>query len=186
MVSPLGAAIDFLEAFGFFDIVLPFILVFALVFALLEKTKILGKEGDEPKRNVNALVSFVFGLLVVAATNIVEVLNEALPVITLILVILISFMLLAGSLHGDKEFTFAENKYWRRFLTIVLFFAVILVFMNFIKTDSGNTWLETFWDYVRNNLDSGPVVSSVLFLAIIIFVVWFVGYSGGKNKDGDK
>lgn len=185
MVSPLQASINFLQTFGFFDIVLPFILVFALVYAILEKTKIMGKEGEEPKRNVNALIAFVFGLFVVAATNIVDVLKDALPVITLILVIIISFMLLVGSFHGDKEFSFAENKYWRRFLTILLFISVLLVFMNFIKTDDGDSWLKTFWDYLIDNIDSGPVVSSLLFLAIIIFVVWFIGY-GGKERESDK
>ena len=34
--------LSFLERFGFYDIVLPFLLVFTIVFAVLEKTKILG------------------------------------------------------------------------------------------------------------------------------------------------
>ena len=185
MVSPLQAAVDFLKSFGFFDIILPFILVFTIVFAFLEKTKIFGKDGESAKKNLDALVAFVFGLFVVAATNIVDILKNALPVITLILIILLSFMILVGSFHGDKEFSFAENKNWNRFLTIILFISVLLTFMNFIHTDSGDTWLESFWDYVTDNFNSGPVVSSVLFLAIIIFVVWFVGYSGEK-KDGGK
>ncbi len=185
MVSPLQAAIDFLQTFGFFDIILPFILVFTLVYAILEKTKILGKEEEGGKKNVNALVAFVFGLFVVAATNIVNVLKDALPVITLLLIVILSFMLLVGSFHGDKEFSFfAENKGWRIFLTVVLLIGIILIFMNFIKTKSGDSWLEVFWDFATNDFNSGPVVSSVLFLAIIVFVVWFVGY-GGK-KEGDK
>jgi hypothetical protein len=180
MVSPLQAAVDFLKSFGFFDIVLPFILVFTIVYAILDKTKILGKED---KKNVNALVAFAFGLFVVAATNIVDIFKDALPIITLVLIVLLSFMILVGAFHMDKEFSFAENVAWRRILTIIMFVAVILIFMNFIEADSGNTWLEEFWDYVSGDFDSGAVVSSILFLAIIIFVVWFVGY-GGKNKEG--
>ena len=188
MVSPLQAAIDFLESFGFFDIVLPFILVFALVFAILEKTKILGGGGEgekEPKRNVNALVSFVIGLFVVAATNVVEILRDALPLITLVLIVLISFMLLVGAFHGDKEFSFAESKFWKWTLTLILFVSVLLIFANFIETGSGDTWLEAFWEFVTEDFESGPVVSSILFLGIIIFVVYVVGYAG-KNKESDK
>lgn len=181
MVSPLQAAIDFLQSFGFFDIILPFILVFAIVYAILEKTKILGKE-EAGKKNINALVAFAFGLFVVVASNIVDTLKNALPVITLVLIVLISFMILVGAFHGDKEFSFAESTFWKWFLTIVMFFAVVLIFMNFTETDSGETWLEAFWDYVTDDFNSGAVVSSVLFLAIIIFVVWFVGY-GGKGKE---
>ena len=90
---------------------------------------------------------------------------------------------MVGAFHGDKEFDyFSQNKFWRWFLTIVMLVAVALIFMNFTKTDSGETWLEAFWDFVGEDFDSGPVVSSVLFLAIIIFVVWFVGYGGKKES----
>ncbi|MFH1592877.1 MAG: hypothetical protein ABIB47_05930 [Candidatus Woesearchaeota archaeon] len=184
MASPLQTSIDFLESFGFFDIVLPFILVFTLVFAILEKTRILGEEDKHPKRNLNALVAFVIGLFVVAATSIVNVLRDSLPVITLILVVLLCFMLLVGAFHGEKEFTFAESKGWKIFLTLVMFISVLLVFGNFIKTDSGESWLEVVWDFAKGDLGSGPVVSSVIFLAVIIFVVWFVGW-GGKKGGGE-
>ena len=185
MASPLEVSIEFLKTFGFFDIVLPFILVFALVFAILEKTRILGEEDKKPKKNINALVAFAVGLFVVAATNIVEVLQGAIPVITLVLVVLLSFLLLVGAFHGEGEFNFAKNRRWRTFLTLVLFIGVLLIFMNFIKTEDGDTWLEVFWDFVEEDIGSGPVVSSVIFLAIIIFVVWVVGYSGGNKGGGE-
>ena len=179
MVSPLQASIDFLKGFGFFDIVLPFILVFAIIYALLDKTKILGKED---KKNVNALVAFAIGLFVVAATNVVTILRDALPLITLVLVVLLSFMLLVGTFHGDKEFSyFTESKFWRWFLSIVLLISVLFIFGNFVETDSGETWLEVFWDFVNDDFTSGPVVSSIVFLLIIVFVVYFISYS---KKEG--
>ncbi len=184
MVSPLQAAIDFLNSFGFFDIVLPFILVFVLVYAILDKTKIL---GGEHAKNVNALAAFAVGLFVVAATNVVDVLKEALPLIVLVLIILLSFMLLVGTFHPEGEFKwFAENRFWRWFLTIVLLISVLLIFMNFIKADDGETWLEKFWEFVTEDVETGPVVSSIIFLAIIIFVVWAVGSGGGKKEGGGK
>ncbi len=36
------SAISFLNDIGLYDVVLPFLLVFTLVFAILEKTKLLG------------------------------------------------------------------------------------------------------------------------------------------------
>ena len=185
MASPLQVSIDFLEAFGFFDIVLPFILVFTLVFAILEKTRILGEEDKKPKRNLNALVAFAIGLFVIVATNIVEILKNALPVVTLVLVVILCFMLLAGSFHGEKEFSFAERKGWRIFLTVAVFLGILLIFGNFIKTKGGKSWLELFWDFVQDDLGSGPVVSSAVFLAIIVFVIWFVGYGTGKKGGGE-
>ena len=47
-----------LEAWGLTDVMLPFLLVFTLVFAVLEKTKVLGME----KKNLNVVVSLVMAL----------------------------------------------------------------------------------------------------------------------------
>lgn len=181
MASPLEVAIDFLDNFGFFQIVLPFILVFTLVYAILDKTKILGSNEGKGKANINALFAFAVALFVVSATNIVNILREAIPVITLVLVVLISFMLLYGSLHGDKEFELSGR--WKWFLSIVIFIGVILIFMNFIKTDDGDSWLEVFWDFVTQDFSSGAIVSSIVFLAIIVFVVWAVGFSGNGGGE---
>ena len=68
MASTLNNAIQFFRDFGLFDVVLPFLLVFTIMFAILEKTKILGtedKEGHVSKKNLNSMVSFVVAMLVV-------------------------------------------------------------------------------------------------------------------------
>ena len=55
--------IGFLEQIGIYDVILPFLLVFTIIFAILEKTKVLGTETIEGKRytkkNINAMVAFV-------------------------------------------------------------------------------------------------------------------------------
>ena len=61
----LGGTIDFLGRLGVYDVLLPFLLVFTLVFAFLEKTKVLGveivkdKAGNEhtyTRKNLNAII----------------------------------------------------------------------------------------------------------------------------------
>ena len=55
--------IVFLEKLGVYDVVLPFLLVFTIVFAILEKTRVLGTDDIDgkpwPKKNLNAVVAFV-------------------------------------------------------------------------------------------------------------------------------
>ena len=187
MVSPLGIAMNFLEKFGFFDVVLPFLLVFTLVFAILEKTKILGTEKVKgevvPRRSINSMAAFAIAMFVTAASQIVEILKQALPMIILVLIALISFMMLAGSLLGSKEFSFEKNRGWKIFLTVVLFISIILIFMGVIKHESGDTWLKIVWDYIVENWASGPLISSIIFLAVIILVIYFVVKpSGGKTE----
>ena len=103
--TPLGNAIQFLQDFGFFTVVLPFLLVFTIIFGILEKTKIFGVEKDkQPKKNLNSMIAFVIAFFVVAASNIVEVIQASLPWVSLVLIIIISFLLLTGVFFGDEEY----------------------------------------------------------------------------------
>src|SRR5947207_1013398 len=109
MVSTLQNALSFLRDFGLFDVVLPFLLVFALVFALLEKTRILGSEklksdGPEvPKRSLNSTVAFVVAMLVVATNKVVTAINTALPNVVLLIVLLVCFLMLVGMFYKEGE-----------------------------------------------------------------------------------
>ncbi|MBS3156091.1 hypothetical protein J4413_02555, partial [Candidatus Woesearchaeota archaeon] len=112
MASSLQNAIQFFQELGLFDVVLPFILVFALVYAVLEKTMILGKDQisgrDVGNKNLNAAISFVIAMLVIASSQIVGVINEALPNLVLLMVVSLMFLLLLGIFLGTGEFNFAD------------------------------------------------------------------------------
>jgi hypothetical protein len=188
--TPLGIALQFLEDFGLFSVVLPFIFVFAIVFAILEKTMILGSEGKKddpkPKASIDAMVSFVIALFVVAATNIVGIIRESLPMVVLVLIVIISFMLLAGSFMGSGEFSFSDekNKFWRILLTVIMFFSVILIFLNAIKTENGVSWLKYAWMYMTQNWATGPIVSGLVFLVVIVGAIYFI-VGPHENKVGE-
>lgn len=189
--TPLGIALQFLEDFGLFSVVLPFIFVFAIVFAILEKTMVLGSEGKKddpkPKASIDAMVSFVIALFVVAATNVVGIIRESLPMVVLVLVVIISFMLLAGSFMGSGEFSFRQSKFWKIFLTVIMFFSVILIFLNAIKTENGISWLKYAWMYMTQNWATGPIVSGLVFLVVIVGAIYFIvgvpkSIPGEENK----
>ncbi len=176
MVSPLEGALEFLESFGFFNVVIPFLLVFTLVFAILEKTKILGTEedGKTPKKNLNAMISFVFALLVVATKEVVIAIRGSLPQVALILVIIFCFLLLAGSFMKSGEFSFEENPGWKAFLTVTMFIAVILVFLNAVKTESGYSWLQIMVSAIGARWLGSEAWAFILVLAIIIGSILFI------------
>ena len=186
MSSQLVRALDFLKEFGFFEVILPFLLVFTLVFAILEKTKLFGEEnvkGEKyPRKNVDSMIAFVIAFFVIAATNVVSIIKEAMPKISLVLVILISFMLLAGSFMGDKQFNFEENKIFKWFLILVIFVGILLIFLSAIKSeDSDETWLESLWNYISSGYETGPVIGTIIFL---IFLVVIIGYVVGFKTEG--
>jgi hypothetical protein len=193
MASPLANAIEFLRDFGLFDVVLPFLLVFTIVFAILEKSMILGKEkgkgdSDVPAKNLNSIVAFVVALLVVASANIVGIINESLPNIILLVVISLSFLLLISIFLGAGELNFKElhgGSY--KAIIIGIGIAVLLIFLAAIKSN-GQSWLSITWDYVNGNFQSS-VFASVIFLIIVIIAILLVvrrpSGNGGEKKEGD-
>src|SRR3989344_9594322 len=141
MASALESAIVFLKDFGLFDIVLPFLFVFSIVFAVLEKTFILGKDGDDPKKNLNGMVSFVIAFFVVATNQVVNAINKILPNVVLLLVLSVCFLLLIGIFMTTGELNLeTKHKYFYKFFILLMFLGVIVIFLNSLEKD-GRTWL---------------------------------------------
>jgi|SRR3989344_5869788 len=185
MVTVLDPAIDFLKAFGLFSIILPFLLVFTLIFAILEKTKVLGQEDGRSKKNLNAIIAFVIGLLVVATATIVETINEALPNVVLLIVISISFLILIGTFWTSGELDFRrEHKGWYAFFMLLFFIAIIGIFLQAIKIN-GNSVLEVILDYIITNF-GGAVIGGLIMLIVIIAAIWLVVQGKEEEKGGKK
>ncbi len=190
MASTLENAIQFFRDFGLFDVVLPFLLVFTIIFAILEKTRILGVEGSGEKavgkKNLNSMVAFVIALLVVATNKIVNALNQALPNVVLLMVVSISFLLLIGVFRKTEEFDFSD-KHQGYYKLFVLFFliAVIWIFMDALPRDDGLSWGDYFFNYAVNNA-SGSVVASFVFLLIIVGTVFYVVQSPKPTEGGGR
>lgn len=180
MASTLANALDFFRDFGIFDVILPFLLVFTVVYATLQKTKILGKD----QANLDSMVAFVIGLLVVAATKVVGIINEALPQVMVLVIVGLSFLMMIGIFANPEKSFFEElTPGFKYGLMIVMSFAVVLIFLGTIKNSKGESWLEFAWNFTINNWN-GAVVGSLIFLLVIVGAIWFI--IGGKketNKD---
>ncbi len=187
MASPLQNAIDFFKDFGLFDVVLPFLLVFAIIFAILEKTRILGEEtikGEKiPKRNLNTLVGFVIAMLTVATNKVVNAINIALPNIILVIVSFVAFLLMLGIFYKSGELDFkSQHPYFFRFFMIVSLIILILIILNSIELDNGQSWLDYILEYAFNNL-SGPIVTSAIFLIIAVGAIVYITWPASSKKE---
>lgn len=82
------------------NLLLPFLLVFVVVFAILEKTNLLG----EGKRTTNLIVALVISLLFVGVQSVVGFTIRLLPIVAVFLVILLGYFLIFGfiGLHASK------------------------------------------------------------------------------------
>ncbi len=178
MVSPLQNAIQFFRDFGLFDVVLPFLLVFSIMFAILEKTKILGvdkiKDQEIPKRSLNSMVAFVIAMLVVATNKIVSAINQALPNVVLIIISFVAFLLMIGIFMGTGELKLVEKypKFTMGFIGFSLI-ALILIVLDSLKLADGQSWMDYILTYTFGNL-TGPIVTSAIFLIVVIAAIVYI------------
>ena len=173
--------IEFLGRIGVYDVVLPFLLVFTLVYAILEKTKVLGSEEIEgkkyTKKNLNAIVAFVIALLVVSSTKLVATINTMLANIVLLLVLAVFFLLLVGSFFKSEGEVFLEGG-WKVVFMIIMFIGIMLIFFHSIG------WLGTFWNYFSGNLSTQWIGGLILVVIIIIAIVYITHEK--KEKPAEK
>lgn len=169
MASPLLDAVDFMKSFGIFDVVLPFLLVFTVVFGVLEKTKVFGVEDGKTRKNLNAMVAFVIGFFVVAASQIVGVIQSTLPVVMLILILVIAFMVVYGATLGESEkgislWDEVKGKGVFAFGIVIAIIAIVLGAMDML----GDVMA---WIY---DVLGGPALTTIIMLLVISIFMWVV------------
>jgi hypothetical protein len=178
--STFRGTIGFFEKLGVYDVVLPFLLVFTLVYAILEKTKIYGTDKFDGKeisrKNLNGMTAFVAAFFVIASTRLVAIVNEVLANTVLLLLLSICFLLLAGSFHSGKDEFFLQ-KGWRTFFMIIMFVGIVLIFLNALG------WLQVIYENLFFKFDSVTVSSLVLVIVIVLFMLYVTGAFEKKKEE---
>lgn len=190
MASAFGNAIVFLGKLGLYDVILPFLLTFTIIYAIMDKTKILGQDTFEgkqyPKKNLNALVAFCIGFLVIASSNLVSLINTTLAQIVVLFMICVFYLALVGIFYKDNV-EGAFNDKWKLFFMVVLLISIVLIFANAILLENGQSVLEFIYSQLAFNIDSAAV-SSIVLILLIAGAMWYIvspnQSSGGEKKDG--
>ncbi len=181
MASQLRDIIEFFEQIGVYDVVLPFLLAFTIVFAIFEKTKVLGTEDGKPKKNLNAIAAFAIAFLVIASSRLVEIITSVSANAVVLLFLSVLFLLLVGSFHKEGEGVFLEGP-WKWVFMIIMFLGIGGIFLNALHTDDGKTWLEAVGDYLGGR-DNDRVIGSAIMLAIVIAFMSYVLKDEGKKEE---
>ena len=159
----------FLQNWIFTKFALPFLLIFFIVFAILEKTKVFG----EDKKQINALISFVIGLIFVSVAYPKEVVGNLILFLTVALVVLFVVLILWGFVSGgDLKADFLTNRGVKWVVGIGVVVAVVLAVIWATGIHGGlidllfyQSWSGTFW-------------TNVLFVAAIAGALALVLRSG--------
>jgi len=180
--SVFRGALGFFDKLGVYDVILPFLLVFTIVFAILEKTRIFGTEKIEGKdvtrKNMNGMTAFVIAFFVIASTKLVSLINEVLANMVLLLLLIICFLMLAGSFHTGKEEFFLKGK-WKTAFMIISFIGIVLIFLHALG------WLDLIFYYLFNKFDT-VAVSSLVLVIIVVGFIFYITKEPGKKKDEGK
>jgi len=185
MVSTFRTIIEFFDQIGIYDVILPFILVFTIVFAILEKTRVLGVEDINgkpyPKKNLNAMVAFCVSFFVIASSEIVEILTAVSSQMVVLLMLSVLFLLLVGSFYKEKPEGFFLENGWQMGFTVIMFIGILLIFLNAVKYN-GKSWLQTFWDYLSKSGAGGEAVGSIILVVIVIIFIAFIVKESPKKE----
>ena len=183
-MSVFRDALTFFDQVGLYDVILPFLLIFTLVFGVLEKSRIFGTEKMADgktftRKNLNAMVAFCTAFFVVASSQLVALINVFVSRVALILVILIMFMLLIGAISKQQDAEGLDLKSWMGWLMPIILIAVLLIFAD------GVGWLQPAWEYVTNHWDSS-LMGTILLFAIVVGFIWFITGTPSSEKEKPK
>lgn len=170
-----------LESWGLVDAFLPFLLIFTLIFAILEKTKILGEE----KRNFNTGLAFIFALMVVvphltgnlpAGFDPVLIINSALPSISLVVVAVISLMIMIGVFAHEKVHLGMTMPGWIAFISVVL---LIIIFGS-----AAGWWVSGFNAWLERVFGSDAIAVFIMIVVFGVIIAFVTGGEGEREKIG--
>jgi len=182
-------AIVFFEKLGIYDVVLPFLLVFTIVFAILEKTKVLGTEEIEgakySKKNLNAIVAFTIAFITIASSRLVEIIADVSGQMVILLILSVFFLLLVGSFWKEEEGVFLKAG-WKQLFMWIMFIGIVLIFLQAIKTDNGDSWLEAGWEYIFSGNNAAVVGSIIMVIVLIVLLYFTVREPQRKTNDSHK
>ena len=139
------------------NFIYPFLLMFFLVFAILEKTKILGEE----KKQINALVAFVIGLIFVSVLSPKEVVNNLILFLTIAIVIVFIVLLLWGFIAGEEGLKWGNAP---KALKWIIGIAIIIAVVIAVLWAAGVTGII---DSLFNQSWSNDVWTNIIFVVIV-------------------
>jgi hypothetical protein len=179
------------KAYGVFEFYLPFVLMFAIFYGLLAKSKIFGDESKERRvRNINVVISIVAALFVMVSpvgVSLTTFFGTFFTQTMVVLTTMLSFLLIMYMVipHGSVGDMMKEPMKYAKFLVpfaalaaLALFFAsgAPAIFGINIGGVGGVGGIGL------SGLSSQDIVTIVLILVFLLIVVYLTREDKGKEK----
>ena len=148
------------ETMGVFEYILPFLLVFAFVFGVLQTSKFLGQN-----KGVNVVLALAIGAMSIYSYTFRSFFATIAPYTGIGIAILLVALILTGLFHSDKNwwgYTFFG-------LGMLIFAIVVLTSLSSYKWFGGGYWWQDNW-------------SLIVTLAVIVGLIVLVILSTKKKE----
>ena len=152
----------YLQNWGVIDVILPFLLIFTILFAVLEKVKVL------KERRFNVAISVGIALLVVIphvmgtyppGSDVVEIINTSIPEVALLFIAVVMVLLMLGLIAGRQ----ITGGYMGTTLAIIAAGIVIMIFISAVSP-------------IPLLMRIDPALQSLIVIMLIFgLIVYFVG-----------
>ena len=178
-----------LQNSGFLQVMLPFLLVFTLIFAILQKSKILGTDdANKPRKNYNIIIAFVMGMGFVVPSitgnypagmdpDPVQIVNTALPQVSVLVIAIVMVLILLG-IFGTEIDTTKNAGGIIGILAIGSIFVIFGVAAGWFGTNLPY-WLSFLYDPQFQAL-----VVAILVFGLVIYFITKEDDSGKGKTDG--
>jgi len=167
--------VETMESWGLTDVMLPFLLIFTIIFAILQKANIFGVD----KKRFNVITGLVISLLVViphvtgnypGGYDVVEIINASLPSIALLVVAIIMVLLLIGIFGGESAWSGPVTGW----VVIVAAIAVLWIF-------GGSIWGWSGWDKFVGFFGE-EIVILIIILLVFGIIIALITSEGNEAK----
>lgn len=149
-----NSAVEGFADVGGFNVILPFLLVFAVTFAVLRKIQLFGDN-----KRVDAIVSFIMAAFLVSATGIVDVLIGFLPRVSMIVLVLLMLILVVGVFSGRSD-------WGGGFLTIGAIIAILAVLWALGAAAD--------WEVPLVGEITEQDVGTLIVVGVFVLVIWLI------------
>ena len=178
-MSILEEGIRSMQQAGVVSVLLPFALIFAIIFGILQKIQIFGKDS----KKFNVIISIVLGLIPVvqhvlypgSRFDVITPINKSIPSVALVLVAIVALFLILG-LFGAKGSSIRGTPAGLVSIAAIVF--LIYVF--------GSNYGLNWWTIPGYQIFSRENVSIAVAIAVFALVIGYVTADDKEKKSGDR
>jgi len=183
MVAASDNLLEYLSELGFIDIIIPFILVFTIIYAIMQKIHPFQKgtteEDKSTSKKINAVIAGILGLATIlphlmgVRPNPVTIMYEALPSVSIWIIAIVCLFILMGVFGGKFKFSGSFSGY----IAIIAILIVGYIFLSAADIIEGLPDIPFLHD---------PAIQAIFIIILVFGIVIHYITKEDKDKDDEK